>query len=276
MFLFVRNLHKLESLTPYKIWSQSRTRVREGVATHTRTQMQQDHAHKWEKIAQMKTDRVSTQNVLKSLSNEPKRDRSLRVCCVILWCFGVLHGYRSMASMGSSYIPKDPRSRWLFIREAISLPCLRAPYWTISDLFPSSSKPTVVRLRSPDTPTRPMPWLAQDSHNLPEVVPTRTRQPRLARGSHDLSETNFGRETQFQFTRSQPRWETRFRFAWGQPRWETQSRFTRAHLRLAWAQSRFAWAHLQLARAHLRWLSSEAKTGQVWPYLAKLLHYILA
>jgi hypothetical protein len=49
MFLFVRNLHKLESLTPYTIWSQSRTRVREGIATHTRAQIQQDHTHKWEK-----------------------------------------------------------------------------------------------------------------------------------------------------------------------------------------------------------------------------------
>jgi hypothetical protein len=39
IFLFVRNLHKLESLTPYTIWSQSRTRV----------QMQQYHAHKWRK-----------------------------------------------------------------------------------------------------------------------------------------------------------------------------------------------------------------------------------
>jgi hypothetical protein len=46
IFSFVRNLYKLESLTPYTISSQSRTRVREGLATHIRAQIQQNHANK--------------------------------------------------------------------------------------------------------------------------------------------------------------------------------------------------------------------------------------
>jgi hypothetical protein len=36
--LFVRNFHKLESLIPYTRLSQSKTRVSEGVRTHTSTQ----------------------------------------------------------------------------------------------------------------------------------------------------------------------------------------------------------------------------------------------
>jgi hypothetical protein len=43
--LFVRNLHKLESLTPYTN-DLNQNRSKEGVETHTRTQSQQQHAHR--------------------------------------------------------------------------------------------------------------------------------------------------------------------------------------------------------------------------------------
>jgi hypothetical protein len=56
------------------------------------------------------------------------------VCSCV--CFSVLHGYCSMAPKGPFYSPKEPRSRWIFIWEAINLPYHLAPDWTICDLFP--------------------------------------------------------------------------------------------------------------------------------------------
>jgi hypothetical protein len=41
--------------------------------------------------------------------------------------YSVLHGYSSMAPSWSFYSPKEPRTRWISIREAIILPYLRAP-----------------------------------------------------------------------------------------------------------------------------------------------------
>jgi hypothetical protein len=56
-FLIVRNLHKLESLTLTKMFTISK----EGVETHTRTQSQQQHAHKSRRESKKQNDGVTTQ-----------------------------------------------------------------------------------------------------------------------------------------------------------------------------------------------------------------------
>jgi hypothetical protein len=56
-FPIVRNLHKLESLTLTKMFTISK----EGVETHTRTQSQQQHAHKSRRECKKQNDGVTTQ-----------------------------------------------------------------------------------------------------------------------------------------------------------------------------------------------------------------------
>jgi hypothetical protein len=85
-------------------------------AARPRTQVKK-RAHEWKPA-------VSTQNALKSLSNEPKRNR---IVSKLLYALVILRCY-SMAPRGSFYSPKKPMSHWFFIWEAISLPCL----WSVS------------------------------------------------------------------------------------------------------------------------------------------------
>jgi hypothetical protein len=54
----MRNLHNLESLTLTQMISNN-TRVREGIATHTRAQSQQQHAHKSRREHKNQNDRVT-------------------------------------------------------------------------------------------------------------------------------------------------------------------------------------------------------------------------
>jgi hypothetical protein len=61
----VRNLRKLESLTPYTNDLNQNTRVR-GVATQ-RAQVQQHHAHKQRRERKDQDDRVSLKKTLSSL-----------------------------------------------------------------------------------------------------------------------------------------------------------------------------------------------------------------
>jgi hypothetical protein len=59
-FLVVRNLHELDSLTPYtNVYNQNRVRM--GVETHTRTQSLQQHAHKSRREHKNQNSGVTTQ-----------------------------------------------------------------------------------------------------------------------------------------------------------------------------------------------------------------------
>ena len=56
----MRNLHKLELLTPYTN-DLNQNQSKEGVETHTRKQSQQQHAHKSRKEHKKQNGRVTTQ-----------------------------------------------------------------------------------------------------------------------------------------------------------------------------------------------------------------------
>jgi hypothetical protein len=152
----------LESLTPYTIWSQSRTRVREGVATHTRAQMQQDHAHKWRKERTLKTNSLNSKHAQISLewTKAWSESWSLSYALVIFW------GFCSMR-LGVPFIA--PRSL-----RAVGSSFGKQSIFTVCDLFPSTAQPTVVRLRSPSTLDKAWgTWVTLAwSHNSPEVVTT--------------------------------------------------------------------------------------------------------
>jgi hypothetical protein len=160
-----------------------------------------------------------------------------------------------MALMGSFYSPKEPRSRWIFIWYAISLPCLLAPDHTINNLF--SSLDTTGDL--PEATTRMRPQRAQDSSSHEAITrlsssspepTTRPTQSWLARGIHDSLEANFGE-----------------RHGSNSPERSSDS-LERNHDSLE--RSFDSPEHVSgdcLGRQSL---------AQVLPYLAKLLHYILA
>jgi hypothetical protein len=91
----VRNLHKLESLTPYtNVYNQNGVRM--GVETHTRTQSQQQHAHKSRRERGNQNDRVTAQERaqisiywINSVVAESQSCRVLKVClCSAPWHLG--------------------------------------------------------------------------------------------------------------------------------------------------------------------------------------------
>jgi hypothetical protein len=63
---FVRNLHKLESLTLTRLISMKTTRIREGNKHTQELESQQRHAHKSKKSTQTERREFTTQEVLKS------------------------------------------------------------------------------------------------------------------------------------------------------------------------------------------------------------------
>jgi hypothetical protein len=87
---FARNLHKLESLTPYTN-DLNQNRSKEGVDTHTRTQSQQQHAHKSRRECNNQNNGVITQEYAQISINETiewSRSLGVKVCsryaCVLL------------------------------------------------------------------------------------------------------------------------------------------------------------------------------------------------
>jgi hypothetical protein len=99
-----------------KIWSneESRNTHKSTIAAtpHTRAK-KRAHESKWQSH-NSKHAQISLQ-LIKSVVVE------FRSCSMLF----VMVGYYSMASRGSFYSPKGHMSRWFFIWEAISLPCLR-------------------------------------------------------------------------------------------------------------------------------------------------------
>jgi hypothetical protein len=76
----------------------------------------------------MKTNKVLTKNALKSLSNEPRRDQSLEVCCMPL-CLSqcVAREYHSMLPGGPFIASWSLGAIGSSSGKQSSLPCLRAP-----------------------------------------------------------------------------------------------------------------------------------------------------
>jgi hypothetical protein len=182
----VRNLHKLESLTPYTIWSKLRTRVKERVANAHKstnaarpcTQVKK-RAHEWK----------PTESQFKTSSNLSLMNQSVitesQSCCMILWYLGyMLHVPRV-----PFYSPKEPRSRWFFIWEAIDLPCL----WYVS--FYDRANQCV-----PSIAWHTGQGMSDLSHDLLET--TTCLRP-ITRYSHDSPEAN--RPTQSWLARGQLR-----------------------------------------------------------------------
>jgi predicted DNA-binding WGR domain protein len=145
----VRNLHKLESLTPYtndlnQNWG------KEGVETHTRTQSQQEHAHKSRRERKNQSSRLTAQKRAKSLSNETIAwSQSLGVVVCSRSACVQLHAPR-----GSFYSPKGPRSCLVFIWKALVVFCPWV-HWTVRF--------------TPDTAQSSIPFLNQSRRPLPVV-----------------------------------------------------------------------------------------------------------
>jgi hypothetical protein len=185
----------------------------------------------------MKTDRVSTQNVLKSLSNEPKRDQSLGVCCKLLWLFfstcsmrlGVpFIAPRSLGLVGSSFGKQSAFPICVHRTEQSAICYL---------LRPSRLLHAFDRMEHSTRYEGPKSWL--DRGQAPDAVTTCPTQSRLAqdittrprptqgeRRSSDSSEANLGGRRSFNSPkvnlggRHSPIW---FWFTRGQSRWETLS-----------------------------------------------------
>jgi hypothetical protein len=132
-----------------------------------------------------------------SQTNQGMIEVSEYVVCSCV-CLGVLYGYRSRAHRGF-YSPKEMFDIYLESNQPSLCVCIGL---TISNLFPSSAKPTVVRLRSHGTldTTRPRPQRVRGSNALevvacsrpqlawcrdsPEAVRSRPRQSPFVRGNH--------------------------------------------------------------------------------------------
>jgi hypothetical protein len=229
--------------------------------THKSTNVARPHtqakkrAHEWKPTE----SQLKTCSDLSRTNQDMIRVSEYVVCsCVLSRCVAQVP---SMVLRGSFYSPKEPRSCWIFIWYAISLPCLLALDQTINNLFSSLDATDDL----PEATTRMRPQRAQDSSS--PVAITRLRQ-QLTR-AHDSSDT----------VTTRPRHS---RLAWGQLRRETRFQLARAHLRLAraqfWlaqAQSRFARAQFWLARARHGWLSGEAETGPSFAILSQTssLHF---
>jgi hypothetical protein len=121
--------------------------------TRPHTQVKK-RAHEWKPTEFQTKTRWDLSEQTKALSE------SQSMLYALVFFLIVLHGYCSMAPRGSFYSPKEPMCRWIFIWEAISLPCLLAPDWTTNDLFPSLAKPTIVRLWLHGTPDMTHPFEA--------------------------------------------------------------------------------------------------------------------
>jgi hypothetical protein len=125
-----------------------------------------------EKSARMKTDRVSIQTRSNLSSMNQSVIAESQSCCMILWYLGyMLHVPRV-----PFYSPKEPRSRWFFIWEAIDLPCL----WSVS--FYDRADQCV-----PSIAWHTGQGTSDLSHDLPEAT---TRLRPIARCSHDSPEAN--------------------------------------------------------------------------------------
>jgi hypothetical protein len=112
----VRNLHKLESLTPYtNDYNPIRSKERSG-DTHNST-TQQQHAHKQKRVHKSKRSHISKTRPNLSLTNQQRGCRGSE-----LWCAQSMLGYCFMAPRGSFYSPKGPRSRWSFIWKLLAFP----------------------------------------------------------------------------------------------------------------------------------------------------------
>jgi hypothetical protein len=125
-----------------------------------------------EMSAQMKTNRVSTQNVLRSLSNEPRRDRSLRVCCMILCLSRCVVWVTALLCQGGPFIaPRGMGAVGSLFGKQSAFPVFLHHIETIIDMFPSLVEPTIVRLRSHGTPdtTRLRPQRVRGS-STPEAI----------------------------------------------------------------------------------------------------------
>jgi hypothetical protein len=106
-----RNLHKLESITPYtsdhnqnksKGGNRICTQEHNKATTHTNVK----------KRAQQQNNRVTTQEMCSNLSRTLWRHgRGVSE----LWCAQRMLGYCSMAPRRSFYSPKGPRRRWSYI-----------------------------------------------------------------------------------------------------------------------------------------------------------------
>ena len=95
--------------------------VRRGVEMHIRAQLQQHHTHKQRRERTNQNDRVSSKmrsNLSLTNQKHGRRVSELYYALVML-------GYLLHAPRGPFYSPKEPKSHWFFIWEAISLPCLR-------------------------------------------------------------------------------------------------------------------------------------------------------
>jgi hypothetical protein len=114
-------------------------------------------------------------------------------------------GYLLHASRGPFYSPKEPRSRWFFIWEAINLPYLRSVsfYGRADRCVPSTAWHTGQDTRdlshdSPKAMTRSRPRLTR-GHSTDAV----TTHPRpISRRSHDSPEANL--PTQSRLAQGQP------------------------------------------------------------------------
>jgi hypothetical protein len=113
----VRNLHKLESLTPYKsVYTQNRSK--EGSRNAHKSTTQEQHTHKRKESAQIKTTELQLTNASKSLSNKSTSwSQRFRVVRVL--------GFYSMAPKGSFHSPKGPRSCWSSIWKDLIAFCPR-------------------------------------------------------------------------------------------------------------------------------------------------------
>jgi hypothetical protein len=153
----VRNLHNLESLTPYTNEHKSKggiaTHTRSRVAATTHTQNKNEHTKQ--------TTELQLKEVLESLSRWTKcvfaKSRHCRMFngCLVL-C--------SMSIGGPFYSPKGARSRSSSIWKALVAFCSWAHrtvrcttgQWTMSDFLPFLAKPTIASHGSRGTLDRPV------------------------------------------------------------------------------------------------------------------------
>jgi hypothetical protein len=105
-----RNLHKLESLTPYTN-DYNQIQSKEGSIDAHRSTTQQQHTHKHKRERTNQNDRVTAQERAQiSLTNQ-KHCRGVSE----LWCAQSMLRWLLHEHRGSFYSPKGSRSPWSFI-----------------------------------------------------------------------------------------------------------------------------------------------------------------
>jgi hypothetical protein len=140
-----------------------------------------------------KTIRVSTQRTLRSLSNKPRHDRSLRVCCMLLCLSRCVVRVPLQGAQGFFIAP---RRCLIFIWKAISLPYVCASDWQSAIYFlHQPSRPLCAFGRMAhwtqlvrghnvsEAAMRSRPQLAW-CRDSPEAMRSRPRQSPFVRGNH--------------------------------------------------------------------------------------------